>query len=241
MWPLSLCRYVLVTLVIALPVSCSDQSGPQSNPSRPQGAASIQILAFAGGLSKRTTSAGADIQSIEVDRVLLVLGRVKLEAVGNGTIDFVDERSIIVELVPGDEPVLAIVADVAPGSYKELEIAFDKLERGHPTEQALIQLYPGLDNASVLIEGTLTRNGTEEPFAFAKDLDIDLEVQFVPPLTIESPEPTLFSLVLDARGWFRGPTGALLDPTDPSNQSAIEGAIQQSIELFEDPDHNGLH
>jgi hypothetical protein len=187
-------------------------------------------------------SPGNDVVSIEVDRVLVVLGRLKLETGADNTADFVDERSAVIELELGEQALLVMAADVPSGSYKELELAIDKLERGHPTEELLIQAHPDLDDASILVEGTLTRaGGIVEPFSFAADLDIDLEVAFAPPLTIQSSgaPATLLSLVLDASNWFRTASGVLVDPASAPSRSIIESAIQKSIELFEDPNRDG--
>ena len=225
-----------ILLALALTGSaCSDPSGPE-------GDGAVEVRAFARGLAAESGTDGGEVLSIEIDRVYLVLGRLKLETAGDGTVDFVDERSIVVELGAGDEAVLAVAADVPPGTYKELELAIDKLERGHPIEQSLIQTYPGLDDASLLVEGTVTRTGGgAESFTFAADLDIDLEVAFTPALTVDSSEPpvALLSLVLDASGWFNSPSGVLVDPTAGGNRSVIEAAIQKSIELFEDPNRDG--
>jgi len=226
----------LAFIAVALGMSaCSDPAGPEAD-------GALQVRAFSRGFAETMGPASGDVSTVEISRVYVVLGRLKLEKAADGTEDFTDERSIVIELGPGSEPVLAIAADVPLGEYKELELAIDKLERGHPIEQSLIQTYPGLDDASLLIEGTYTRDdGEAEAFSFAAALDIDLEVAFTPPLIIERLEPgaTLLSLVLDGSDWFRSPTGALLDPTAEANRSMIESAIQKSIELFEDPNRDG--
>lgn len=223
----------LLALTVAV-AACSDPSGVRDD-------GNVQVRAFATDIGQPIAATGADVQTVQVDRILLVIGRVKLEKAESGTTDFVDESSVVVELERGAAATLAVVADLPPGSYKEIEIAVDKLERGHATEQSLINAYPGLDNASILIEGTVTRLGSTEQFRFATDLDIDLEIAFAPPLIIDGFEPTqkLLSLVLDVGSWFRSDSGRLLDPTRADNRSHIEGAIQKSIELFEDPDRNG--
>lgn len=224
----------LLALAVIL-AACSDPAGPEAF-------GSIQVRAFARGLAQPVTANAAEVSSLQIDRIYLVFGMVKLETAGSGTVDFVDERSIVIEL-EADEPVIALTADVPSGSYKELELAVDKLEQGHPTEQLLIQTYPGLENASVLVEGTLVRPGAEpEPFTFATDLDIDLEVGLLPPLLIDasSMSPKLFSVVLDVTGWFLRADGSLLDPLSVSDGSEIENAIKASIELFEDADFDGV-
>ena len=223
-----------LAVALGLP-ACSDPAGPEAD-------GALQIRAFSRGFAEAMGSPSDEVSAIEIERVYVVIGRLKLEKAADGTEDFTDERSIVIELGPGSEPVLAIAADVPLGEYKELELAIDKLERGHPTEQALIETYPGLEDASVLIEGTFTRDGGEaELFSFATALDIDLEVAFTPSLTFDSLEPggTLLSLVLDGSDWFRSASGGLLRPTAEANRSMFEAAIQKSIELFEDSNRDG--
>jgi hypothetical protein len=236
------CPSVLAVLAAAfLPSACSDPFGPDVD-------SSLQLLAFTSGVDQPARPSGRDIRSggvssVEIDRILVVLGRLKLETAGDGSQDFTDERSLVIELDSDDDPVLALAADVPLGTYKELELAIDKLERGHPTEQGLINAFPGLDDASVLVEGTVTREGVgEERFSFSSPLDIDLELEFSPPLVVDSREPgeVLLSLLLDASGWFRDSSGALLDPRVAAHRSSIEAAIQRSVELFEDDNRDGL-
>jgi hypothetical protein len=215
--------------------SCSDPSGPE-------GDGNVQVRAFSRGVTEWSGGSASDVNSLEIERVYVVLGRVKLETAGDGTNDFTDERPLVIELGQDQGPVLAVTADVPAGTYKELELAIDKLEPGHPLEQSMIDTYPGLHDASILVEGTLTLAGSgPQGFSFAAALDVDLELIFTPPLTISSPEPgsTLLSLVLDASGWFYAPTGELVNPLNEANRSVIEAAIQKSIELFEDPERDG--
>jgi hypothetical protein len=227
-----------VMAVALLPAACSDPAAPETD-------ASLQVLAFTDGFDEVTASGGApgSVLSVDIQRAFLVLGRLKLEKADGTASDFTDERSFVIELGTGGDPVLAMAADVPVGSYKEIELAIDKLERGHPTEQALINAFPRLDDASVLIEGTVTRAGSgPQTFSFASALDIDLELAFDPPLVIDSMQPgrVLLSLVLDASSWFRdSSTGELIDPAVGANRSRIEGAIQRSIELFEDSNRDG--
>jgi len=211
--------------LVLVPVACTDTAGPGEGAGL-EVHASMRGSALAGG--------GADVL-VEIDRVFLVVGRVKLEKAGTTANDFLDERSIVIELEPGAGPLLAISADVPAGAFKELEIAIDKLEVGHPQEQALIDAYPGLGDASVLIEGRVLDQATWKSFRFATDLDVDLELSFDPPLLIDGAvrPTTLVSMMLEVTGWFRDESGRLLDPRDPANRSAIEANVQRSIELFE--------
>ena len=112
-------------------------------------------------------------------------------------------------------------------------MSVDKLEVGNPAEEPLIQAQPMLADASVLVMGTVARDGgSPESFTFTAALDIDLELPFPAPVefTAEANPVTLVSLVIDVSSWFAG-TGDMLDPADAANRSAIEATIQASLEL----------
>jgi hypothetical protein len=226
-------RFAALLVAILVAAACEEASGPQ-------GEGAVEVRAFAVGSAEQSGIATSGVTAARIERVKLVLGRIKLEKADESTTDFVDERSVVVTLTPNGSAVLAIDADVSAGSYKELELAFDKLELGKVEEQTLLQSHPTLANASLLIEGTITRNGIEEPFTFITDLDMDVELGFNPALTIPlSGTTTLVSLVLDVSRWLSDSTGRLLDPLAAASRSTIEGNVQSSIELFEDSDRNG--
>ena len=104
---------------------------------------------------------------------------------------------------------------------------------GKQSEQALIDEFPLLADASVLVAGTVTRDGSTAPFAFAAALDIDMELLFPSPLSVTEDDlsVTLISLTLDTDAWFQGAGGELFDPNDDADRSGIEATITASIEL----------
>ena len=175
-------------------------------------------------------------------------GGVKLETAGiDQTVDWIREESRIVELDLAGEPTAAASYDVDPGTYKEIEVSIDKLEVGNPAEDPLITQHPELSNASVVAEGIVTRDdGSSDTFVWATDLDSDLEIALSPFLTIEATpaggasSPTVVAVVIRVGDWFSDGAGALLDPTDEANRSAIESNVSDSVDAFEDPDEDGL-
>jgi hypothetical protein len=228
----------LLALVLAAFAGCDDPSGPGDHAlqvyASTQGAF-VQSGATLQGAGPASVAAASGVTSIRVERILLVLGRVKLEKAAETANDFVEERSVVVALTPGGGPELALTAEVPAGHYKELELAFDKLERGNPREESLIQQHPALADRSVSIEGTLTGTGGNASFAFTADLDMDVEILFQAPREIGPTEadPMVASIVLSLDSWLRDSAGALLDPRDPASRSIIEGNIQRAIELHE--------
>ncbi len=187
--------------------------------------------------SVSSAAPGIAATSVVVESATFVLGGLKLETAGlDNTIDWVFEQSVVIPLDLTGTPTLAFDTDVPPGIYKELEVSIDKLEIGNPAEQPLIDMWPMLADASVLVQGTVTRDGgSPEPFTFTAPLDVDLELLFDMPreFTAEQNPVTVVALAIDLSGWLAG-MGDMLDPTDPANRSAIEGNIQASLDLYDD-------
>ena len=174
------------------------------------------------------------VGTVEVGGAFLVLGGLKLETAGlDETVDWLFEESVVIPLDLSGGKVLAFDTDVPAGTYKELEISIDKLEVGKQSEQALIDEFPSLADASVLVMGTVTRDGSTSPFTFTAALDIDMELFFPSALTVTDQDvtATLISLTLDTDTWFRGAGGELFDPSNEGDRSAIEATITASIKV----------
>lgn len=242
-------RRSLALLLFGALVSCSEgTTGPDAS-----GDVRVNFFAGTGGAlaaiapSFAVGQASGAVQSVDVQRVAVVFGGVKLETAGvDETVDWSLEESRVVELDLEGGPVAAAGYDVDPGTYKEVEVSIDKLEEGNPAEEPLIDEHPELRNASVVAEGVVVGDdGSSVPFTWATDLDADLEVLLESFLTIEDAgpgeaAPTVIAVVVHVDRWFDDGSGGLLDPTDAANRSAIESNVAASIEAFEDPDADGV-
>ena len=212
-------------------VGCSDSTGPMG-----EHTLQVNVTVVNGGAAASAVAApqAPAATTVEVESATFVLGGLKLETAGlDDTIDWIFQQSVVVPLDLTGTPVLVFDTDVTPGTYKELELSVDKLEVGNPAEDPLIEDYPLLADASVLVTGTVTRDdGAPESYSFTAALDIDLELLFAEPIeyTEEDNPVTLVSLTIDVGSWFVG-NGDMLDPTDPANRSDIEGNIEASLEL----------
>lgn len=223
-------RQTLAPVIAAalLVAACSDTQGPTA-----AGDNQLQVSAqvINGGNNGNTATV------VEIQSATIVLGGLKLETAGlDNTVDWVLEQSIVIPLALNGTAFLAYDVDVTPGIYKEFELSIDKLEIGNPAEDPLIAQYPGLADASVLVEGLVTRPGESPvPFAFSAPVDIDLELPFAAPMefTADDNPIALIALEVDVSMWFMGQTD-MLDPTDPANWSDIEGNIQASIDVYEE-------
>lgn len=228
-------RYLLLVLAFVLTAiivsSCAEEA---TGPGFTDADFGINVIAQTDVLAP---ARGGQVDSVTILRAGIVIGIVKLEAVGS-TRDFTVTESQVVELRLDGQAVAVPAVEVPPGTYKEVEISIDKLEVGNPAEEPLIEVHPEFADASVVIEGLVfSRDAGSDPFTFATDLDRDMEVDLVPFLTFpvsEDGQATAISIVVETGRWFLDENGAWLDPRKPANRSVIEGHIQKAFEAFED-------
>jgi hypothetical protein len=92
---------------------------------------------------------------------------------------------------------------------------------------------------SVNVTGVFTdAGGTDHAFTFTSNTEAELELQFPAPVTVGAGTNNL-TIDVNVAGWFTDASGAVLDPTNPANQEAIEHAIRASLRAFEDDNHDG--
>jgi len=129
-----------------------------------------------------------------------------------------------------------ISVDLPEGTYREVKVQIHKLTDA-PADSALRAASPGLSNASVLVTGSF--NGTD--FTFTSGLTSEAEIELPTPVEVTAGQPAAVTLAIDLGSWFRGASGELLNPIDPSQQirSRIEQNIRRSFHAFEDQDHDG--
>lgn len=199
-----------------------------------------------------------------IDAVQVVVRKVKLEGNAGGCIDDDDEGEdttstpmtsdsteeheedddcgvirmgpFLVDLPLNGTVEHQFTATVDTGTYTEAKFQIHKPEGSN--DVAFLALHPEFDGVSVRVTGTY--NGA--PFTFTTGVTDVQEVEFDPPLVVT--EGTVsFTVTVDLSGWFRGESGALVDPAtaigDGVNASLVAHNIIRSFHGFEDEDHDG--
>jgi len=182
--------------------------------------------------------------NIDVQRVRLNVGRLKLEAKGSGT-EFDGEH---------DDDHDGGMADGGTGDVGEVEISqgpflidldaaalsagavtkvFDAQVPAGTYQELKLEIFPSaaLQNASVIVDGTVA--GKAFSFTSALLAKQKKEGSFVVGGTTAN-----ITLLIDPQQWF-GTAAAPLDPTVETNRAAIEDNIRRSIDVFQDDDHSG--
>jgi len=223
-----LMKRLIVSFTALLVLACARSSGAP--------------VSFSVGTAKTATASSALVVAgtIDVQRIRLNVGRLKLEGAGSegehdddvdggmadggaGEVEEVEIRQgpILVDLDAKALSAGAVTkvfdAQVPPGTYEEL-----KLEIVPSAE---------LQNASVIVDGTI--GGKSFTFTSALVAKQKKEGSFVVGGTTAN-----ITLLIDPQQWF-GTAAAPLDPTQESNRAAIEANIKRSIDVFQDDDGSG--
>lgn len=231
----TLSRPLLACVILGL-VACEDPTGPPGIALLLQ----VEVISAAGApatvSSARGPASAPGIESVDMNEVALAIGGLELTASTiNGREDFLLEEPVVVPLRLSGNPTLALSTPVPTDEYEAIDVFVDKLDPGVPADDVLIEVFPSLEGASVLIRGTLVRDGVEELFAFTSPLSARRQYVFPAPRRFSSTfrSVALYTLTVDLDGWFDAGLGELLDPNDPADQAAIEANIAASLELVQ--------
>lgn len=211
--------------------SCQDPTGPDGIALLLQ----VEVLSTAGA-SYASAPTAPGVESIELNEVAIAIGGLELIASTiNGTADFLLEEPVVVPLRLSGDPTLAISTPLPPDEFRALDVFIDKLDPGVPADDVLIDVFPSLEGASILIRGTLVRDGVEELFTFTSPLGTRKQYEFPAARRFSGTfrSVALYTLNVDIDGWFDAGQGALLDPTDPADQATIETYIAASMEVVQ--------
>lgn len=236
----------MAAVTAALVLACGDGAGPD-------GDRTVSLSITGGGTPSLAIAAGDTVvlggNTLVLDRVQVVLREIELDRVNDDACDSIsgeDDRCqtfatgpVLLDL-PLDGSITTVLSMVVDtGTYGELEFAIHKPDDDTAADLAFLADHPEFTRVSIRAQGTF--NGT--PFIYETDLNVDQEVDLVPPLVItEFNAPTNLTLRVDVRTWFVV-NGALINPASANkggiNEGAVKDNVKDSFEAYEDDDHDG--
>ena len=193
-----------------------------------------------------TTVSGSD--TLIITRAQMVLGEIELKQTETSDCDVEPEPEgceeievgpVLVDLPlsPGAQQKFSV--ELPPGTYSRIDFEVHKADDDEPADQAFLVQHPDFVDLSIRVEGTF--NGTA--FTYESDLDVEQELDLVPPLLVDDATGVNVTIFVDVDTWFRSPGGSLLDPDTGNiggaNESEIKENIKQSLKAFEDEDQDG--
>jgi hypothetical protein len=227
--------------------ACETTGGPTT-------ASSVQVsfatrpadppLLSAVGVAADTQVVGGT--TLIITKVELVVREIELErADGAGCTSGEDDACeefefgpVLVNLPLTPGAAQALDAEIPPGTYSEIEFEIHKPDDGDPADQLFLQQHPDFAGISIRVTGTY--DGV--PFIHTTELDVEQELDLVPPLVVTEGTSTNITIFVDVSTWYLV-NGALVDPAtankDGANESAVNNNIKDSFRAFEDPDGTG--
>lgn len=241
---------------LLLVAACSDGSGPGQTLSlsfatRLPGAQQAPSRAPAFGAAVTGADTLTDgTNTLIITKAEIVLREIELEPVEVADCDVSPKPAgceefeagpVLVDLPLGPGAVQEVAVDVTPGSYKEVEFEIHKISLDAPEEAAFRTAHPEFVEKSIRVQGTF--NG--QAFTYETDLDVEQEEHFATPLVItDATTSTNLTIRVGLANWFRATNGSLVNPSTGNkggqNESLIKENIKQSVEAFEDHDHDGV-
>jgi hypothetical protein len=229
--------------------ACSDAgSGPAGDAQVSLNLATRAATAAASSaaLSAPETYTDAAGNTLEIDRVQLVLREVELEnethqsaceaaSASEGDCAEIELGPFLVDLPLGvGGAARTVTANVPAGTYDEVKFKIREPDNDTDADKAFVAAHPDFAHTSVKVEGSF--NGT--PFTFVSDLQAELKLELSPPLVVDGSGTTDLTLFADLGTWFRDTGGNLLDPSSVSGQTVADN-IAGGFNAFEDENHDG--
>lgn len=128
---------------------------------------------------------------------------------------------------------------VPAGTYTGLRAKLDAVDSGDNGAQDFLTAHPAFEGVSVKVVGVFKDSGgTDHAFTFISHMKAPIHADFDSSVTVDANSMNL-TINVDVTSWFKNRSGAIIDPTNPENQRAIERSIRASLRAFEDDDHDG--
>ncbi|MEO1022523.1 MAG: hypothetical protein AAFW89_08260 [Bacteroidota bacterium] len=220
----------LALLALVLFAGCSSNSTSSTSADGPQLRLNA-TLATSNTLQKAVQS-----DSLVISEVKLLVDEIEFERDDDSMYDEFETGPLVVTL-NANAPVSEIaLSNIPAGIYDEIEFDIDSGD-DHPTlsDTDFLPDANSDDGYSIIVRGTLRG----QAFLFRTDEDFEIELEFDRPIQVMDDGIVDLTLSIDPMAWFKTSNGTLLDPTDASNQSRIEAAIERSFDVFEDSDRDG--
>lgn len=143
---------------------------------------------------------------------------------------------VLIDLPLDGTTTVVLDAFVPAGTYKRLQARLHAVKPGDEGVGDFLTAHPEFEGISVKVVGVFTdAEGADHEFTFTSHMNVVSAINFAEPVTVDAGTTNL-TIDVDVSSWFAGAGGAVIDPTNPANQRAIEKKIRASLRAFEDDD-----
>lgn len=231
------------TLVLASGLgACADSTSPTG---RPVTLAFSTAPRVAASLSPSFAVAGQGV--LVITKAQLVLSEVELEPVGascpnagepdDDSCPELKQGPMLVDLPLGLSSKSLLTVNIPAGSYEELEFEIDAVSAHSDDDPqaaaAFLAANPQFAGVSIRVEGTY--DGA--PFVFTTGVEVEMELEFQPPVAIDA-STTGLVIHVDVARWFQAADGTTIDPRTANaggqNKSKVDENIEKSFDAYEE-------
>ncbi len=252
--PVPIARHLVPCLLgAALATACSEGSGPTS-----AAQASLSFTAGTGAKAAAMSLSAAPVsvggKTLVLSQVQVVLSEVELKAAehtgtcageGGGCEEF-EAGPTLIDLPVDGGVTTAVSTSVAAGTYSEAELKVDVPDEDNAATVAFLAAHPAWPaSASIHVVGTFDANDGLGPQPFDRYLagEAELELEFNPPVTVESAGAFNVTVAIDPSRWFLAGDGSLIDPAALAADAELQGQVMDNVDasfhVFEDDNKDG--
>jgi hypothetical protein len=143
---------------------------------------------------------------------------------------------VLIDLPLDGTTTVVLDALVPAGTYRRLQARLHAVKPGDDGVGDFLTAHPEFEGISVQVVGVFTdAAGADHEFTFTSPMNVVSAINFDEPVTVGAGTTNL-TIDVDVASWFTSASGAVVDPTNAANQSAIEKNIRRSLRAFEDDD-----
>jgi hypothetical protein len=198
----------------------------------------------AGSLQSLRKEAGAlAVDSVRINRARFVLRDIKFKTQSDSMNYRTDPFVLELSLSGAVQSVSAL--DVPFNTYRRIEFDVHRVEapeisRLPQSDQSAFTEFLAGERYSIIIEGMVYKTGMQpQSFVFRSKVDAKQKIDLMPELVVSESAPEAnVTMLISSADWFKA-SGALLDPTDPNNESQISENLKSSIKVYKDNNRDG--
>lgn len=214
---------------------CSESTSPNDQATVQMAAELDQSGVGAMALQKgiETSAAGAEVDSLYITRVRLLVSDLKMHANGSdstfgGTIK---TGPFLIQFDSAGSHVFTS-ASVPAGNYDRIKFEIHKLSSNEVAQylnDPVFQDFVTDDRWTVIVDGYVVANNVRSPFTYRSKVTENIQVRFEPDLVLEQGSTTMVALEFAPRAVFKKGSNRPLDPRDGENHNEIEKSIKDAL------------
>lgn len=238
-------RFMSVVCALALSVALSNCSESPSNPATSQSPqvqmmsefSSTTVTASATQKDESGILANGEVaDSLHITRARILVSRLKLHRANDESETCDKDLKLGPFLITIDSAGQRVVAmDTIPeGNYDKVKFEIHRFSNSEISlylDDLLYMDFVTNDRYTVLVEGTVYKDGKAYPFTYRSNVTANITLDFDGLFTISSQGLTTLILQMNPVLSFRYGS-QVLDPRDPRNKSHVENALRASLRVY---------